>query len=44
MAQVKYLSDPLLFIEILKYTHVKLSWREGKNKGRKEKGNIMGTY
>lgn len=37
-----YLSDRLVLIEVFKYTHIKLSWREGKKKGREIGGSING--
>lgn len=40
LARITYLSDRLLLTEVLEYTHVKLSRREGKKKGGKEGGNI----
>lgn len=41
MAKVNYMSDQMVLIEVLKYTHIKLSWREEK-KGEKRGGNING--
>lgn len=35
------MSDQMVLIEVLKYTHIKLSWREEK-KGEKRGGNING--
>lgn len=39
-----YLSDRLVLIEVFKYTHIKLSWREGKKKGREMGEVLMGTH